>query len=89
MQDRNSKQDYMQLVETLNRHAHRYYVLDEPEIADSEYDQLYQKLLKTEQQHPDWITDISPSQRVADQPSEAFKQVQHRAPMLSLNNVFN
>lgn len=89
MQHRNSKQDYMQLVETLNRHAHRYYVLDDPEIADSEYDQLYQKLLKTEQQHPDWITDISPSQRVADQPSEAFKQVQHRAPMLSLNNVFN
>ena len=89
MQDRNSKQDYLQLVETLNRHAHRYYVLDDPEIADSEYDQLYQKLLKTEQQHPDWITDISPSQRVADQPSEAFKQVQHRAPMLSLNNVFN
>ena len=89
MQHRNSKQDYLQLVETLNRHAHRYYVLDDPEIADSEYDQLYQKLLKTEQQHPDWITDISPSQRVADQPSEAFKQVQHRAPMLSLNNVFN
>ena len=89
MQHRNSKQDYLQLVETLNRHTHRYYVLDDPEIADSEYDQLYQKLLKTEQQHPDWITDISPSQRVADQPSEAFKQVQHRAPMLSLNNVFN
>ncbi len=84
-----SQQDYLQLVDTLNRHAHRYYVLDDPEIADAEYDQLYQTLLKTEEKHPHWITDISPSQRVADQPSDAFKQVQHKTPMLSLNNVFN
>lgn len=84
-----SQQDYLELVETLNHHAHRYYALDDPEIADTEYDQLYQTLLKTEQLHPGWITDISPSQRVADQPSDAFKQVQHTTPMLSLNNVFN
>ncbi|KAA3638298.1 MAG: NAD-dependent DNA ligase LigA, partial [Proteobacteria bacterium] len=84
-----SQQDYIKLVETLNRHAHRYYVLDDPEIADVEYDKLYQILLKTEQEHPDWTTDLSPSQRVADQPSDAFNQVQHITPMLSLNNVFN
>lgn len=84
-----SQQDYRQLVETLNHHAHRYYVLDDPEIADAEYDQLYRTLLNTEQRHPDWITDISPTQRVADQPSDSFKQVQHTTPMLSLNNVFN
>ncbi len=84
-----SQQDYLELVETLNRHAHHYYVLDDPDIADAEYDRLYQTLLKTEQKHPEWITDISPTQRIADQPSDAFKQVQHSTPMLSLNNVFN
>lgn len=84
-----SKQAYLELVDTLNQHAHRYYVLDDPHIADAEYDRLYQSLLKTEQQHPDWITPISPTQRVADEPAGAFQQVQHRSPMLSLNNVFN
>lgn len=84
-----SKQAYLELVDTLNQHAHRYYVLDDPHIADAEYDRLYQSLLKTEQQHPDWITPISPTQRVADEPAGAFQQVQHHSPMLSLNNVFN
>lgn len=84
-----SKKDYLDLVDTLNHHAQKYYLLDDPEIADAEYDQLYQRLLTTEQKHPDWVTDVSPSQRVADEPLDAFTQVQHATPMLSLNNAFD
>ena len=84
-----SHADYEQLKRQLNEHAYQYYVLDEPLIADQEYDRLYQQLVAMEQAHPQWTADDSPTQRIADQPLSAFKQIQHQKPMLSLGNVFS
>jgi len=78
-----------QLREQLNHHSHQYYVLDDPEIPDAEYDRLYQQLLSLEKTYPELITSDSPTQRVGDKPLEGFTQVKHEVPMLSLDNVFN
>ena len=77
------------LRQQLNHHSHQYYVLDDPQILDGEYDRLYRELQQFEQQHPDLITPDSPTQRVGDKPLAAFTQVKHDVPMLSLDNVFN
>ena len=84
-----TRTEYQQLKQQLNELAYHYYVLDEPQMADAQYDQLYNQLLQIEQDHPSWITTDSPSQRVADQPLDKFQQVKHAMPMLSLGNVFN
>lgn len=84
-----SRTEYRQLKQQLNEQAYHYYVLDEPQMADAEYDQLYHQLLQVEQQHPNWVTVDSPSQRVADQPLSKFQQIKHALPMLSLGNVFS
>jgi DNA ligase (NAD+) len=73
----------------INFHAHRYYDLDNPLIADSEYDQLFQELLKLEELHPELVTPDSPTQRVGGKPLAEFKAVRHTHPMLSLENAFN
>jgi DNA ligase (NAD+) len=78
-----------ELREQLNRHSYLYYVLDNPEIPDSEYDRLYRELQQLEHLHPDLITPDSPTQRVGEQPLKSFAQVTHRIPMLSLDNVFS
>jgi DNA ligase (NAD+) len=82
----------IQELETLKNqiayHNHRYYVLDDPEISDAEYDRLYRRLVELEQLHPDLVTPDSPTQRVGGEPQEAFSQVRHRLPMLSLENGF-
>ena len=72
----------------INAHNHRYYVLDAPEIADAEYDQLMQELRAIEADHPELQSPDSPTQRVGAGPSEQFAVVQHRVPMLSLANAF-
>ena len=77
------------LRELIRYHNRRYYVLDDPEISDAEYDRLFQTLLKLEQEHPDLATPDSPTQRVGAEPQEAFTQVSHRLPMLSLENAFD
>ncbi|UCB54401.1 MAG: NAD-dependent DNA ligase LigA [Thiotrichales bacterium] len=77
------------LREQLNRHSYLYYVLDSPEIPDSEYDRLYRELQQLEQKYPELITADSPTQRVGEQPLDAFTQITHRIPMLSLDNVFS
>ncbi|MDX1775881.1 MAG: NAD-dependent DNA ligase LigA, partial [Desulfobulbales bacterium] len=77
------------LREKINLHAHRYYVLDDPLIADSEYDQLFQELLSLEKLHPDLVTPDSPTQRVGGKPLSAFNTVRHTYPMLSLENAFS
>lgn len=77
------------LRQQLRHHSHQYYVLDEPEISDSEYDRLYRELQQLEQANPQCVTHDSPTQRVGAAPLEAFTQVQHRIPMLSLDNVFS
>ncbi|MES2105180.1 MAG: NAD-dependent DNA ligase LigA [Pseudomonadota bacterium] len=77
-----------QLRKELNRHAHAYYVLDNPSIPDAEYDLLFRELQTLEQQHPGLMTADSPTLRVGGAPLPEFKQVQHAVPMLSLNNGF-
>src|SRR5262245_13669390 len=73
----------------LQRHAYRYYVLNQPEIADSEYDALLRELAGLEARHPERITPDSPTQRVGGVPDEAFRPVSHLVPMLSLDNAFS
>lgn len=77
------------LIKELNEYAYQYYVLDQPTISDSEYDQLYRELETIEQQHPEWITSQSPTQRVGDILLEGFQKVEHDTPMYSLSNAFN
>jgi len=82
------RDELLQLRAALERHNHLYYVLDQPEISDAEYDRLFRRLVEIERAHPDWVTPDSPSQRVGAPPLEAFTSVTHRAPMLSLANAF-
>jgi len=84
----NIKSQITQLCEKLNHHNYRYYVLDNPEISDAEYDRLFRTLQKLEQAHPEWIHSDSPTQRVGSAPLSAFQQVTHAVPMLSLDNAF-
>ena len=83
------EQQIQQLREQLNKHNYRYYVLDDPEVPDAEYDRLFQQLKSLEAEHPSLIAPESPTQRVGGAPLAAFKQVQHELPMLSLDNAFN
>ncbi len=78
---------YAELVEALRFHEWRYYVLSDPLLSDSEYDELYQFLVQTERKHPDWVVPSSPSQRVASDLTEDFQTVKHFTPMLSLDNA--
>jgi DNA ligase (NAD+) len=77
------------LRDEIRRHEELYYVLDNPEISDLEYDTLLEQLQKLEQQHPDQITPDSPTQRVGGRPAAGFPKVVHRRPMLSLDNSYN
>ncbi len=77
------------LRQQLDDYSYQYYVLDEPQVPDSEYDRLFRELQILEQQHPQLITPESPTQRVGGAPAEGFTQVEHEVPMLSLDNVFD
>ncbi len=81
--------EYEQLKDELNKHNHSYYVLDQPTIPDSEYDRSMRRLQGIEQQHPELVSDDSPSQRVGGAALASFSQVSHAVPMLSLDNAFN
>src|SRR4029077_14583053 len=73
----------------VDHHAQRYYVKDDPEISDYEYDQLFRELLDLETEYPALKTPDSPTQRVGGAASEGFTKVRHRSPMLSLSNAFS
>ena len=77
------------LRETLRHHNYLYYVLDQPEITDSEYDSLFRRLQELEEEHPEIIAADSPTQRVGAPPSEGFKEAVHAVPMQSLANAFS
>jgi len=77
------------LRERLRYHSYKYYILDDPDIPDVEYDRLYKQLLAHEKRHPELVTEDSPTQRVGAKPLAAFNQIRHQKPMLSLDNVFN
>ena len=78
-----------ELREQINHHNYRYYVLDDTEVSDGEYDRLMVELRRLEEDHPSLVTPESPTQRVGASPADGFDQVQHRLPMLSLGNAFN
>jgi DNA ligase (NAD+) len=76
------------LREKIRYHEYRYYVLDDPEIGDPEFDQFMQELKELEAEHPELVTPDSPTQRVGGKPREGFVKVQHSSPMLSLDNAY-
>jgi DNA ligase (NAD+) len=78
-----------ELRERLNHHSYRYHVLDDPEVSDADYDRLVGELRGLEDAYPELITPDSPTQRVGAPPSALFAPVEHRAPMLSLDNAFS
>jgi DNA ligase (NAD+) len=77
------------LREKIRRHEYLYYVLDQPEISDAEFDHLMQQLKELEAKHPELLTPDSPTQRVGGKPREGFIKVAHSSPMLSLDNTYN
>ncbi|MFN8016252.1 MAG: NAD-dependent DNA ligase LigA [Acidimicrobiia bacterium] len=87
------KADYVQRIDELRQliayHNERYYGLDEPEISDAEFDQLYKELTELEELHPDLITPDSPTQKPNTFKESTFAPVEHLVPMLSLDNAFS
>jgi len=77
------------LREQIRRHEYFYYVLDQPEISDAEFDKIMRQLKDLEAEHPELITADSPTQRVGGKPREGFIKVPHSSPMLSLDNTYN
>jgi len=77
------------LRQSLHRHNHRYYVLDDPEISDAEYDRMMQELVALETAYPELASPDSPSARVGAAPSDKFETAEHSLPMLSLDNGFD
>ncbi len=78
-----------ELHQQLHYHNHNYYVLDDPEIPDSEYDKLLRELQLIEEEYPELVSPDSPTQRVGAKPLDEFQQVKHLIPMLSLGNAFS
>jgi len=85
--DRKPAERARELRRELERHNHRYYVLDDPEVSDADYDALLDELRALERENPDLRTPDSPTQRVGGRPLEKFTQVEHLQPMLSLANA--
>ncbi len=83
------KQRVEALRKEIEHHNYLYYVLDQPEISDAEYDRLLRELQELEARYPELITPDSPTQRVGAEPLKAFGEVRHEVPMLSLNNAFS
>ena len=83
------KERVEELRELIRYHEYKYYVEDNPEITDYEFDQLMKELERLEAEHPELITPDSPTQRVGGQPAEGFPTVEHRVAMLSLDNTYS
>ena len=83
------KKEIRELTARVEEHSYRYYVLDRPAITDSEYDELFRRLSRLEQEHPELASPNSPTTKVGGPPVEKFNTVRHTLPMLSLDNVTN
>jgi DNA ligase (NAD+) len=83
------EQRLKELRDAIRHHEERYYIRNEPEISDEEFDRLLHELERLEAEHPDLVTADSPTQRVAGRPIEGFPTVEHLVPMLSLDNAYN
>jgi DNA ligase (NAD+) len=77
------------LREKIRHHEYRYYVLDDPEMSDADFDKLMNELKRLEAEHPELITPDSPTQRVGGKPREGFVKAKHSSPMLSLDNAYS
>jgi DNA ligase (NAD+) len=84
-----TKEQIDKLREKIHHHNYQYYVLDQPEISDAEYDRLFRELKQLEEENPALITPDSPTQRVGGKPLKEFKTVIHKTPLLSLDNAMN
>ncbi len=84
-----TKEKYLELIETIQKHDFHYYLEAKPKISDYEYDQLIKKVENIEKEHPDWVVPFSPTKRVGEMPSKGFTQVNHSVPMLSLSNTYS
>jgi len=89
MTDNNIEKRIIELREIINYHNYKYYVEDNPEISDYEYDKLYRELEELESQRPDLVTPDSPTQRVGGKPLDTFEKVVHAVQMQSLSDVFS
>src|SRR6185295_7798434 len=83
------EQRLKELRDAIRHHEERYYIHNDPQISDEEFDRLLHELEALEADHPDLVTTDSPTQRVAGRPVEGFVTVEHLAPMLSLDNAYN
>jgi DNA ligase (NAD+) len=86
---KNIEKEITELRDQIRHHEHRYYVLDDPEVSDFEFDKLMQHLKALEAQHPELVTPDSPTQRVGGAPAGEFPKVRHPAPMMSLDNTYS
>ena len=84
-----AKREIEQLRDKIRYHDRKYYVEAQPEISDRQYDQLIDRLKKLEAAHPELVTSDSPTQRVGDEPVESLNPVEHRVPMLSIDNTYS
>ncbi len=89
MLTKNVEAELEDLREKLHHHEYLYYVLDQPEISDAEYDRMMRRLQELEAAHPELVTPDSPTQRVGGKAREGFVKVRHSSPMLSLDNALN
>ena len=83
------QEEILKLVSLLNKYSYEYYVEDNPQISDTEYDTLYKQLEKLEEKYPELILENSPTQRVGDRVLDEFDKITHKIPMLSLSNTFS
>ncbi len=85
----NPSERIAELRRLIRYHEERYYVLNDPEVADAEFDALMQELARLEAENPDLVTTDSPTQRVSGRPAAGFETVEHAEPMLSLDNAYS
>jgi len=83
------QEKYDNLKEKVKKHSHLYYIKNQPEISDREFDALFDELLEMEANHPELVTADSPTQRVGGEPVDGFETVEHSHPMLSLQNTYS
>ncbi|MGI8426652.1 MAG: NAD-dependent DNA ligase LigA [Actinomycetota bacterium] len=89
MNEAQARLEALELTDEIDHHAYRYYVLDDPEVADAEYDMLVRQLSQLEEQFPILVTPESPTQRIGPPPSALFSAIKHPSPMWSLDNAFD
>ncbi|HOV21146.1 MAG TPA: NAD-dependent DNA ligase LigA [bacterium] len=87
--EKNVKEKIDELVKLLNYYNYKYYVENNPVVSDYEYDQLYHQLIELEKKYPQFVRHDSPTQRVGGQPLKEFKTIEHKVPMLSIDNTYS